>query len=90
MIAGAGSYFENAMVGRNIERLGHEANDVGLRDGLGVADGQRPILVRLGAPRIRHEEMARNLEHRAEDSRILDIAGFELFIDHPTPHGVQA
>lgn len=39
MITAAGADFQNAVMGLRIEGLGHEGDNVGLRDGLAMTDG---------------------------------------------------
>src|SRR3972149_5547062 len=42
LVAGSGSHLEHAMPGSDVQRLGHERDDIRLGDGLTVADRQRP------------------------------------------------
>ena len=77
------------MVRLNVERLGHERDDVGLRDGLLVADRQRRIVVGVGALRLGHEQVAWHPAHGVEHARGANVAGRELLLDHPKPLGLE-
>ena len=70
------------MFRRDVQRLRHERDDVGLGDRLIVADRQRRIDVGVGAVRFGHEQVTRHLEHCVEHARAADIAPAELRIDH--------
>src|SRR5262249_17525400 len=64
------------------ERLGHDSYDVGLRDGLAAADGQRVVGVgQLGQLR-RHEQVTLDRAQGGERARIADAAGLDLLADH--------
>ena len=88
LVAGSGPDLEDAVLGPHVERLGHERHDVGLRDGLIVADREGRIAVGLITQRLRHEEVARHCEHRLEHPRAADIASPQLFVDHAPPRRV--
>ena len=68
-IAGTSANFKNFVVGHQPERFEHKGNDVRLRDGLAVADGQRMIFVGLGAVRFRDEFVAWDAKHGIQDAR---------------------
>ena len=74
-----------------LQRLGHVADDVGLRDRLAVADGDGTILVGAAAQIVRHELLARHADQRVEHPSIADAARLDLLGDHPRSrvHGVQ-
>jgi len=86
-VAGTGANLENLVMGRELERFEHEGNDVGLRDGLVVADGKRMIFVSLGAVRFRDKFVTRNAKHGIEDARVRHAAGPELGVDHKLTSG---
>jgi hypothetical protein len=86
-IAGTSSNFEDLVGGSELERFEHAGNDVGLRDGLAVTDGQRMILVGLASISFRDELMTRDREHDVEDTRVRDAASPELGIDHELTRG---
>ena len=81
-VAGASANFENFFVGLKLEGLEHERNDVGLRDGLSIADGERMIFVGLGAVLGGNEFVARNAEHGVENTWVRDSAGSKLVVNH--------
>jgi len=63
-------------------RLAHARDDEGLRYGLAMADGKRPVLIGgvLEAPG--DELLARNLPHRLQHVRVHDAATGDLGLDH--------
>src|ERR1035437_4296097 len=61
LVTGAGANFEHAIRRLWLELLGHKGDDISLRDGLAVADGERTVLVRLGTQVPGHKLMARHL-----------------------------
>ena len=73
---------ENPLVAPKAQGLGHDGNDVGLRDGLIKAYRQRPILVGPGAPSLGDEPVARNACHCGQDARILHTPQPNLGIHH--------
>ena len=64
LIARPGAELEGDVVGLRRQQIGHQRDDVGLRDGLPVADGERPVQVAHVLQIRRHEEMARHAAHR--------------------------
>jgi len=58
----------DAVSGSEVEEVGHHRNDVRLRGGLPVADGERPVDVGGGDFPRRHEGMARHLRQRRHDT----------------------
>jgi hypothetical protein len=81
-VSGTGADFENGIGRRELERLKHDGDNVGLGDGLGIADGERMILVGFGTERLRDEFVAGNTQHGVEDAWIDDTASPELGVDH--------
>jgi hypothetical protein len=81
-VAGTSTDFEDLFSGCELEAFEHQGDDIGLRDGLAVADGQRMIFVGLGAVRLRDELVAGHAHHGAEDARVGDAPAPELRIDH--------
>src|SRR6187399_2466472 len=68
----------------DLQRLCHEGDDIGLRNGLAVSDGHGEIAVSQRTPGFWNEHVARHEEHRVQHPRVMDVASPELFIDHAT------
>ena len=64
LIAAASADLEHPVVGFEVEEIGHHRDDIGLRDGLFVADAERPIDVSRAALPFRNELVARDARHR--------------------------
>ena len=60
----------------------HQGDDVGLRDGLPVADRERPVPVGVLPRVLRNEPVPRHAAHRLEDARIANAARRDLLGDH--------
>jgi hypothetical protein len=86
-VTGAGSDFENLVGGRELERFEHARDDVRLRDGLAVTDGERMILVSLASVSFKDEFVAGHPKHGLENARVSDASGPELGIDHELARG---
>ncbi len=65
-----------------LQRLGHERDDVGLRDGLIVPDRKWIVAVRVGSNPLWNEEVSRDLRHGREDTLIGDVACAKLIAHH--------
>ena len=74
-IARAGADLEHPVAGRDLGRLDHQGDDIGLRDGLVRLDRQRRILIGVAGELRRHERLARHLAHRREQARIARCRG---------------
>jgi len=85
LIARAGADLEHALAALESRGLGHERHDVGLRDGLVVADGQGRVAIGGVAQLLRHELVARHGAHGREHERILHAASHDLLRDHAVP-----
>src|SRR5262249_34664477 len=70
LLAGAGSNFEGGSGWPEPQQVGHQGDNVWLRDGLTVTDWQRPIGIGQIALGGGHEGMARYATHRVEHGRI--------------------
>ncbi len=68
-VARAGADLEHPSPGRDLGRLDHQRDDIGLRDGLAGLDRQRPVLIGEGAHLIGHEHLARNRRASPSSSR---------------------
>src|SRR5213592_3447648 len=86
LVAGAGADLERLLTPGELEELRHERDDVGLGDGLFLADRERVVAVRAPAERLLHEEVARHLTHRAEHAHVGDPAALELLLHHLRAH----
>ena len=82
LISGTRADLEHAVVRLDLERLAHEPDDVGLGDGLAVADRQGKIAVSVGPDGVGHEQMPRHARHGVEHARIHDVAAPQLIADH--------
>lgn len=82
LVSGTGSDLQYAVGGFDREHLCHEANHVGLGNGLAVADGQGAVVVGVGHGFGRDEEVPRNAVHGAEYGGIGDASGRNLPFDH--------
>ncbi len=77
------SNLEHAVRRRQMQRLGHVRDDVGLRDRLAPADRQRPILIGERPHFVRHKEVARHAAHRPQHRGVTHVARADLRLDHP-------
>lgn len=82
LVAGPGANFEQGFVPLKFQKLGHEGDDVGLRDGLVFAEGERTVGIGQVAVFFGDKAVARDLGHGLEDARVGDVAFNELFGDH--------
>ena len=62
--------------------LQHCGNDVGLRNGLTLADGKRVVFVCLILKLRQDEFVARDFAKRVKDARVAYAASLELIADH--------
>jgi hypothetical protein len=81
-IAGAGADLEHLLAARKPKCLGHERNDVWLRDRLRLADRQRRVLVGVLAQVRGQECLARNRVHGLDHERRAHTAGGDVMLDH--------
>jgi len=82
LIARAGANFKDALTAAKRKSVGHRRDDVGLRYGLTLTDGQRFIRVGFEDVLGRNEEVARDGQHRVEHARGPDAAVADLPGDH--------
>ena len=82
LIAASCADFQDAVRALDIEMLSHESDNVGLADGLAVADGGCAVGVSVGAHVGREEELAGSASDGGEDARIADAPIHELLLDH--------
>ncbi len=98
LITYTGTDLQRYVARPQLEQIGHERDDEGLRDGLAVADRQRRVEIRVGLQFQRHELVARDLAHHldhpggkrglAELSRKENRIGHDLG-DHLLAHHVM-
>ena len=81
-IAGARANLEHPVGRLDLRRLRHERDDEGLGNGLGLGDGQGPVLIGLIDEFGIDEALARNLSEGLQDARIAYAARFDLFRNH--------
>src|SRR5262249_39429488 len=67
LIAKTGADFENAVVGLDVEQIGHQGDDKWLRDRFFEADWKWNIFVRVGLKFDWHKRMPRHLAHSRHD-----------------------
>ena len=85
LVARPGADLEDLFPAPKAERLRHIGDDVGLGDGLAVADGQGLVGVGMDPQAFGDEEVARDLGHRGQHARIADPPGADLGIRHQPP-----
>jgi len=82
LIAGAGADIECPATGFCLGKLGHEGDDVGLGDGLLVADGEGVVEVGVVTEVVWNEFVTGDLAHGPEDSFVVDISPRKIALDH--------
>ena len=80
-VAGAGADFQHAVLRLQLECLGHQGHDVGLRNGLPLLDRQGPIEVGKLGQLGRQERFTRHRFHRGQHRGIGDAAAPDLTLD---------
>jgi hypothetical protein len=83
--AGARADLEHPVARPQLGRLDHERDDVGLRDGLALADRERRVLVGELLHALLDEGLARHPPHRVEHLRVADAAARKLHVHHAVP-----
>ena len=82
-VTGAGADLQHPVAGLQLGRLDHQRDNVGLRDRLAFADGQRPIFVselfKIGLDK----GFTRNMAHGIEHVPVAHSTPGDLNIDHP-------
>ena len=73
-VAGAGADLEHGFAARELQRLRHQRDDVGLRDRLAFLDRQRRVLVGELVQSRRQEGLARDVAHGVEHERVAHAA----------------
>src|SRR6267142_1858813 len=73
LIAKTGADFENAVVGLDVEQIGHQCDDKGLRDRLFETDWKWNIVIRVGLKFDWHKLMPRHLAHGRHDAFVQRI-----------------
>jgi hypothetical protein len=90
-IARSGAHFEDAITGFYLGCLDHQRDDVGLRDGLTLADGKRSVFVSELLESGLHKSVPRYPPHRLENMPVTDTTAGYLNIHHPATgtRGIQ-
>jgi len=83
LIARARADFQDPQIRRRLQQLGHQRDNVWLRNGLAQPDRQGVVLVGLGSKRLLHEEVPGHDAHGLEHRSIRDAPGLDLFRNHP-------
>jgi len=73
VVAGAGADVEDAVVGPQLEQLGHAADDERLGDRLPAGDAERGVVVGVRAQLVGHERLARHGLDRPQDALVGDV-----------------
>ena len=81
-VARAGADLQQPVAGLERGGLEHQADDVGLGDGLALGDRQGAVVVGELAQRPGHEGLARDLAQGVEHARIAHAARGDLLVDH--------
>lgn len=81
-VPGASPDLENAFVAFQAERFDCDRHDVGLRDRLLLADGQRGVSIGELHELVGHEGLTRNGAERIEEARVRNAAARKLEVDH--------
>jgi hypothetical protein len=81
-VSGAGTDFQDFFAAPEREGLGHQRDDVRLRDRLPFRDGQRRILVGELAHPLRQKRLARHFAHRVKHARRAHPAAGNVMLDH--------
>ena len=74
LIAKSGADFENAVVDLDVEQIGHQCDDKGLRNRLFEADWKWKIGIRVGLKFDWHKLMPRHLAHSRHDALVKGAA----------------
>ncbi len=82
LVSGAGPDFENYFFLSQSQKFQHKRDNIGLRDGLGLADGKWIVVIGLLAIRLGYKFVARDTGHRSQDTLVPDSALAELGLNH--------
>src|SRR2546426_2286397 len=83
LVTRAGADLEDLLMAVELEELRHEADDVGLRNRLLLADRQGMVAVGAVTQGLLDEEVTRHPPHRRQHALVRDLAAHELLLDHP-------
>ena len=84
-VSGTGADFEHPFPAFEQQRLGHERNDVRLRNCLLLGDRQGGVLVGKFLQIMREKCLARHLAHGVEDKLRSNPAGINMIVHHLLP-----
>ncbi len=86
LIADAGADLQRHVARLQLEQIGHQRYDEGLRDGLAVADRQRRVEIGIGLQLQRHEfvagDLAHRLDHLGSERGLAELSRQEYRIGH--------
>src|SRR5437868_794705 len=81
-VTGTGADLEDFFAALEHQGFCHEGDDVGLGNGLALANRERRIFVSEFAQLLRHEQLSRHLAHGIKDELIADAARGYVLLDH--------
>jgi hypothetical protein len=82
-VAGAGPHLQHLVPRPKIGRIEHQADDVGLGDGLACLDRKRGVVIGELPEALGHEALARHVAHGLEHPVVADAASGDLALHHP-------
>jgi hypothetical protein len=82
LVAGPGPDLEDLLRSIQAERFVHEGDDLGLGNGLPLADGQGLIGVSRASQVLRDEEMTGDFAHGRQDPLVANAPGPDLLVNH--------
>src|ERR1700740_3046041 len=80
-VARTGADLEYPAGGSEVKGLQHHRHDIGLGDGLVIADRERMVFIRLGAIGCGNEFFAGDTKHGVEHTRVANTTAAELRVD---------
>ena len=81
-VAGPGPHLQHPVVRSDLGRLGHDGDDVGLRDGLALRDRERVVVVGELGQVVGQEAFAGHRAHGPQHAGVPDAPGREVPFDH--------
>ena len=81
-VAGPGPHLQHPVVRSDLGRLGHDGDDVGLRDGLALRDRERVVVVGELGQVVGQEPFAGHRAHGPQHAGVPDAPGREVPFDH--------
>ncbi len=84
LITASGADFQDHIARLGIQRLGHESNDEGAADRLGIANRQCHVEIGAIANRLRNEFMTRCIANRLQHTLVFDAGRGDVLFHHLT------